>query len=305
MRIVFMGTPEFAVPSLTSLAQTHEVVQVITRPDAVRARGKKQTASPVCDEATRLGIPVIKTARIDSELLCSLKALKADICCVAAFGCFLQDEVLEAFNYGCINVHASLLPRWRGAAPIQRAILAGDKELGVSIMKIVHELDAGPWCRQARTSTADKSCLELTSELAHLGAEELLHALNDIEEGSCDWIAQNEEFVSFAPKIDKREMLLKPQDSTSQNLLRIQASLDTSPARCMLAGRGVRLMRAREASVPLEPGQLLCRQGHLLLGCCDGAIEVVTLKPDGKREMSAAAFVAGLHESHTTWEYLG
>ena len=150
MRVVFMGTPDFAVPSLRELASRFEVVLVLTRPDAVRSRGKKLEPSPVKAAALELDIPVMEATRITPEVMDRLREAKADIFCVAAYGCILPDEVLNMAPLGIVNVHASLLPRWRGAAPIQRAILAGDERAGISIMRIGHGVDTGADCAQAR-----------------------------------------------------------------------------------------------------------------------------------------------------------
>ncbi|MBQ3282712.1 MAG: methionyl-tRNA formyltransferase, partial [Atopobiaceae bacterium] len=146
MRVVFMGTPEFAVPSLSALADAYEVVLVLTRPDAVRARGKELEPSPVKARALELGLPVLETSRITPEALEAVREAGPDVIAVAAYGCILPDSILDVAPLGCVNVHASLLPRWRGAAPIQRAVLAGDRRAGISIMRVVHELDAGAWC---------------------------------------------------------------------------------------------------------------------------------------------------------------
>ena len=165
MRIVFMGTPDFAVPSLTSLVEAgNEIALVVTRPDAVRGRGKKLEPSPVKAKALELGLPVIEANRMTPEVVEVLKAAQADIFCVAAYGCILPDEVLHMAPLGIVNVHASLLPRWRGAAPIQRAILAGDEVAGVSIMRIGHGVDTGAYCAQASTLVSGKHAEALTME---------------------------------------------------------------------------------------------------------------------------------------------
>ena len=172
MRIVFMGTPDFAVPSLTSLVEAgNEIALVITRPDAVRGRGKKLEPSPVKAKALELGLPVVEANRMTPDVIDQLKAADADIFCVAAYGCILPDELLHMAPLGIVNVHASLLPRWRGAAPIQRAILAGDEVAGVSIMRIGHGVDTGAYCAQASTSVAGKHAEALTMELGELGGK--------------------------------------------------------------------------------------------------------------------------------------
>ncbi len=305
MRVVFMGTPAFAVPSLEALARRHEVALVVTRPDAVRSRGRKVVPSPVAEAAERLGLPVERASRIDAGLASRIDALASDVCCVAAYGCLVPDDVLAMPRLGCVNVHASLLPRWRGAAPIQRAMLAGDARVGVSIMRVVHDLDAGPWCRQASVEVGEATCAEVTAELARLGAEELLRALDLMERGEADWAEQDEALVTYARKVDKAEFLLDPADPARDNLLRVQASLDASPARLELAGRGLRAMRARAADAELAPGEACADRGRVLLGCADGAIELVSVKPDGKREMSASAFAAGLRDAAPSWGRVG
>lgn len=309
MRVVFMGTPEFAVPSLKALDEAFDVVAVYTRPDAVRSRGKKLDPSPVKAEACKRGLRVIEAKRMTPDLIAELEALAPDVICVAAYGCILPDAVLDIAPLGCVNVHASLLPRWRGAAPIQRAILEGDERVGASIMKVVHELDAGDYCAQVFSDVADKTSSELMSEVGSLGAKALVEALKDVESGSVVWQAQDENLVTYAHKIDKAEMLLNPAACALDNKRRVQASSDAQPARCMIAGRGVRVTRACVApdfAISAQPaqGEVVVFQKHLLLGCSDGALEVLEVKPDGKRQMAARDFAAGLQGKNLTWELI-
>lgn len=307
MRIVFMGTPDFAVPSLRALAAAHDVALVLTRPDAVRSRGKKLEPSPVKAAALELGLPVLEAKRMEPEVVDALRAARADVFCVAAYGCILPDEVLTMAPLGCVNVHASLLPRWRGAAPIQRAILAGDAEAGVSIMRIGHGVDTGAYCAQASCSVAGKSADELTSELAELGAGLLLEVLPELAAGTVSWTEQDEALVTHAAKIQKAELRLDPAVSAADNERRALASSDAAPARCMLAGKSVRVLAARVAPVSgavLAAGELAIQGGRVLLGCGEGALEVLELKPDGKRAMDAAAWAAGQRGAAVTWEAL-
>lgn len=307
MRIVFMGTPDFAVPSLRALAAAHDVALVLTRPDAVRSRGKKLEPSPVKAAALELGLPVLEAKRMEPEVVDALRAARADVFCVAAYGCILPDEVLTMVPLGCVNVHASLLPRWRGAAPIQRAILAGDAEAGVSIMRIGHGVDTGAYCAQASCSVAGKSADELTSELAELGAGLLLEVLPELAAGTVSWTEQDEALVTHAAKIQKAELRLDPAASAADNERRALASSDAAPARCMLAGKPVRVLAARVAPVSgavLAAGELAIQGGRVLLGCGEGALEVLELKPDGKRAMDAAAWAAGQRGAAVTWEAL-
>lgn len=301
MRIVFMGTPEFACPSLSAVSRAHDVVRVVTRPDAVRGRGKRLEPSPVKALAGELGLAVIEASRMTPEVMDELRAAKADLCVVAAYGCILPDELLEMFPLGCVNVHASLLPRWRGAAPIQRAVLEGDELAGASIMRVVHELDAGAYCAQVSTAVAGKTSSELLDELGHLGAEALVEAIGRIADGTAVWIEQDESLVTYAHKIEKVEMRLDPADGALANVRRVLASTDAAPARCEVAGKGVRLMRARTCDDALAAGEVLVSHGRVALGCADGALEVLDVKPDGKREMQASAWASGLRADHLAW----
>lgn len=302
MRIVFMGTPEFACPSLSAVSKSHDVVRVVTRPDAVRGRGKRLEPSPVKALAGELGLAVTEASRMTPEVMDELRAAKADLCVVAAYGCILPDELLEMFPLGCVNVHASLLPRWRGAAPIQRAVLEGDELAGASIMRVVHELDAGAYCAQVSTAVAGKTSSELLDELGHLGAEALVEAIGRIADGTAVWTEQDESLVTYAHKIEKAEMRLDPADGALANVRRVLASTDAAPARCEVAGKGVRLMRARTCDDALAAGEVLVSHGRVALGCADGALEVLDVKPDGKREMQASAWAAGLRADHLAWE---
>ena len=303
MRIVFMGTPGFAVPSLRALAGAHDVRLVLTRPDAVRGRGKRLEPSAVKAAATELGIDVLETKRITDDAMSSIRAAEPDVIVVAAFGCILPDTVLTAAPLGCVNVHASSLPRWRGAAPIQRAILSGDARAGVSIMRVVHDLDAGAYCRQADVEVGEKSCPQVMGELAELGARELLTALDQMADGTAVWVEQDESKATYAKKIEKAEMLLDPAASALDNRRRVQTSLDAAPARMAVAGKGVRVLTARVAEEGVAQGEVLVRHGRVIAGCADGAIELLRVKPDGKREMEASAWAAGLHQSQLAWEH--
>lgn len=307
MRVVFMGTPDFAVPSLRELASRFEVVLVLTRPDAVRSRGKKLEPSPVKAAALELDIPVMEATRITPEVMDRLHEVEADIFCVAAYGCILPDEVLHMAPLGIVNVHASLLPRWRGAAPIQRAILAGDERAGISIMRIGHGVDTGAYCAQASCSVAGKSADELTAELAQLGADLLCDTLPALADGTAVWTEQDESLVTHAQKISKAEMRLDPQESALVNLRRVLASSDAAPARCIAAGKPVRIMRAVAADGDASmcaAGELVCQSKRIYIGCSDGALEITSVKPDGKRQMDASAWAAGLHGDALAWEML-
>lgn len=317
MRIVFMGTPDFAADILHELKEQHEVVAVYTRADAVRGRGKKLVPSPVKVVATEAGIPVFepKTLRSEEEAE-RLRGFAPDAICVAAYGMLLPQNVLDIPPYGCLNVHASLLPKYRGAAPIERAILNGDREVGVCIMKMEAGMDTGDYCISRSYEIGDESCERLTGELADKGACALLSALYAIEQGQDTWFKQDESEVTYAPKIEKGELNVVPADSVIMNLRRVQASSTAHPSRCTIAGKGVTVLKAAavkeddaviEMTNALEEGRVGFFQKRLFLGCAEGAFEVVEVKPDGKKEMPAAAFASGIQgikSGDIAWEQI-
>lgn len=303
MRVVFMGTPKLAADILVEIAQQHEVVCVYTRPDAVRGRGAKLEPSPVKAAAERLGIPVrTATSLRDAEEQAHLAELAPDAICVAAYGCILPREVLEIPRYGCLNVHASLLPRWRGAAPIERAILAGDEQTGVCIMRMEEGLDTGPYCVRRATEVEGKSAAELTDELANLGARALLTGLSVVEQGGAEWTFQDDAAATYAEKIAKDELYPDPAEPAAAMVRKVLASSEAHPARAVIAGRSATVERValpddeRAAALcdGLEQGAVRFAAKRLFLGTDDGAVEVLSLKPDGKKSMDARAFAAGV-----------
>lgn len=306
MRVVFMGTPQFAVASLQALAAVHDVIAVYTRADAASGRGRALVPSPVKVAATELDIPVRTPGTLrDPAEHEALRALGADIIIVAAYGMILPPEVLTAARLGAVNVHASLLPRWRGAAPIQRAILAGDDYAGVAIMRMEEGLDTGPYCLVAGTPVNDKNTETLTAEIAKMGAELLVDALEEIESGDVAWAEQDEEFVTYADKISKADVALAPELATRDALRRIRASSAQAPSRAQIEGRGVTVLSAVAApgAASVAPGAVHVLGGHVHLGFCDGAIVLGTIKPDGKAAMAAPDWLRGLRlEGDGSWE---
>lgn len=303
MHVVFMGTPKLAADILVEIAQQHEVVCVYTRPDAVRGRGAKLEPSPVKAAAERLGIPVrTATSLRDAEEQAHLAELAPDAICVAAYGCILPREVLEIPRYGCLNVHASLLPRWRGAAPIERAILAGDEQTGVCIMRMEEGLDTGPYCVRRATEAEGKSAAELTDELANLGARALLTGLSVVEQGGAEWTFQDDAAATYAEKLAKDELYPDPAEPAAAMVRKVLASSEAHPARAVIAGRSATVERValpddeRAAALcdGLEQGAVRFAAKRLFLGTGDGAVEVLSLKPDGKKSMDARAFAAGV-----------
>lgn len=314
MRVVFMGTPDFAADVLDELVQHHDVAVVYTRPDAVRGRGKRLEPSPVKQVAERHGVAV-RTPRTlrDEEVQRELASFEPDVICVAAYGAILPKAVLDMPPFGCLNVHASLLPRWRGAAPIERAILAGDAEAGVCIMRMEEGLDTGAYCVCRTADVAGKGAPELTEELADLGAHALLTALVHVERGAAEWIEQDEEQVTYASKLEKGELDLSPADDALALRRKVQASSAAHPARATVAGRPVTVMGlaavaddcGRELAAGMAAGEVRFVRKRLFLGAADGVVEATSLKPDGKQAMDAKAFAAGVQgikDGGLTWE---
>ncbi|VEG99957.1 Methionyl-tRNA formyltransferase [Slackia heliotrinireducens] len=309
MRVVFMGTPTFAANILIELKEQHDVVCVYTRADAVRGRGKALVPSPAKQVALEAGIPVREPDTLrDPKEIAFLKELAPDAIVVAAYGKILPKEVLDIPPFGCINVHGSLLPKYRGAAPMERAILDGEAETGVCIMRMEEGLDTGDYCISRSCEIGDQKLEHLAGELADKGAYALLTALYAIEQGEARWTKQDDSQATYAEKLGHDELMLDPADSAVMNARRVQASSDAHPSKCQLAGRGVTVLDARvaagEDAPELEPGQVALQAKNLYMGCSDGAIRLIEVKPDGKKAMSAASFAAGiqnLKSQGSTW----
>ena len=314
MRVVFMGTPHIAATVLHEIAQHHDVVGVFTRPDAIRGRGKKLEPSPVKQEALLLGLPVYEYASLSSEEpLACLASLSPDVICVVAYSALLGEDVLSMPRFGCLNVHASLLPRWRGAAPIERAILAGDETTGVSIMRMEAGLDTGPYCAQVEIAIGEMSKDELEAEIAVKGADLLVSCLEQIEHGDPSWIKQDDSQACYANKIEKHELDLDPNDPAIDNARRVRASSDAHPCHAIVAGKDVTVLGAclaedeqgSEITKDIAAGEALFRFKRLFMKCSDGSIEALSVKPQGKKEMSAQAFCAGIQGAKSAtlkWE---
>ncbi|MBI5232052.1 MAG: methionyl-tRNA formyltransferase [Coriobacteriales bacterium] len=294
MRVVFMGTPEFAVPTLEALGRTHEVVGVYTRPDAVRGRGKKLVPSAVKEHALRLGTPVLDpTSLKDPEQHTQLARLSPDIIVVAAYGLILPREILEIPMHGAVNVHASLLPRWRGAAPIQRAILAGDAIAGVSIMKMEPGLDTGPYCVVERVPIEDMNADQLTATLGQIGAQALVRALDLMERGECHWTKQDDSLATYADKVTREDVALDPSAPANVLARRVRASGASAPSRARVASRPLTVLDAHVAAEAVDPGAVRVARDGVLLGTPDGTLLVTRVKPDGKGDMAAADWARG------------
>lgn len=303
MRIVFMGTPAYAVPTLQALVDAgHDVVAAYTRADAASGRGKTLHPSEVKVAATELGIPVFTPATFkDEEAVEQLAAFEPDAIVVAAYGMLLPQSVLDIPRLGTYNVHASLLPRWRGAAPIQRAILAGDAEAGVCSMKVELALDAGDYITAGSVSVAGKTTDEITEELARIGAAGMVEALAAEEAGNAQWQVQDESLVTYAAKIAKEETLLSPDLSANELMRRILASNHRAPARCIVCGKEVQVIEAAPVADAVNEGAVLLQKKRIVLGCAGGALELSVVKPQGKKEMAVAGWINGLRNAEPAW----
>lgn len=295
MKIVFMGTPDFAVKALEALAARHEVVCVYTREPQEAGRGKKLTKSPVHEFAEAHGILVRtpKTLR-SAEAQAELKALQADISVVAAYGLILPQAVIEAFPLGCINIHGSLLPRWRGAAPIQRAIEAGDNESGITIMKVVEKLDAGDMLLKGSVPiTAETTGETLHDAMAGLGAELIVKALDNWQNLHAE--PQDERLVTYAAKIDKSESRLDFSMPAEVLERKIRAFNPYPAVYFEYGGERYKILRAKVVDESGEAGAILDGAGRLVIACGDKALEVTEIQRQGKKKMPTEELLRGMN----------
>ena len=298
LRLVFMGTPDFAVPTLTEIVgHGHEVVAVYTREPKPAGRGMAMTPSPVEREARRFGIPVNspKTLRTP-ESESSFRAHQADAAVVVAYGLILPKPILEAVPLGCFNLHASLLPRWRGAAPINRAIMAGDSETGVMVMRMEEGLDTGPVAMVERLHIApDATAGDLHDQLARLGADLMVRALGAIERGSLALTAQDEGGVTYAAKLAKDATRIDwnaPANRVHDHIRGLspfpgawfELTLDGRPVR-------IKVLRTTRENGTGAPGELI--DDHLTVACRDGAVRIIDLQRAGRHAMKAEEFLHG------------
>lgn len=290
MKIVFMGTPEFSVPVLDALQRRHEIVAVYCQPPRPAGRGKADRPSPVQARAEALGLPVRHPVSLRSdEAQRDFAALGADVAVVVAYGLILPQAVLDAPRLGCLNIHASLLPRWRGAAPIHRAIMAGDRETGVCIMQMEAGLDTGPvLMREAVEIGAEETTAELHDRLSALGARLIVQTLEQLPLPA---VPQAEAGVTYAAKIDKAEARID-WSRPAIEVDRLIRGLSPFPGAWVeVNGERVKLLRSRLAEGSGPPGQVL---RGFTVACGDGAVEVLEAQREGKRPMSAAEVLRGL-----------
>jgi len=298
LRLIFMGTPEFAVPTLRALvAHGHEIAAVYTRAAKPAGRGMRLQPTPVEQEATRLGIRVLTPTTLKPpEALEEFRAHDADAAVVVAYGMILPQAILDAPKLGCFNLHASLLPRWRGAAPINRAIMAGDRESGVMVMKMDAGLDTGDVAMAERVTITDAmTSADLHDALAPLGGDLMVRAMGALERGNLQLTPQSKDDVTYAAKIDKAEAHID-WNKPARDVLRHIHGLSPFPgAWCEMAIEGaaarVKILRCEIKDGSGTPGELL--DGRLTVACKQGALRILELQRAGKQPMKAEEFLRG------------
>jgi len=299
LRVVFFGTPSFAVPTLQALlASRHTVVAVVTQPDRPRGRGQKLTASPVKDAARAAGLPVLQPESVKTaEFVGQLADATPDVGVVAAYGQILTEKLLSTPRLGMINVHASLLPRYRGAAPVHRAIIDGETTTGITIMRMVRALDAGPMMAATRVPIGiDQTSVELEESLAHLGAGLLVRALDDVAAGRGQEIPQENAAATYAPRLTKDDGRVDWTQSALRvhNLIR---GLHPWPHAVTFAGSDRLILHRSRPSTGTSgktPGTVLAASGEALsIATGDGTLDLLEIQVEGKRPMRVREFLAG------------
>ncbi|MCI4588634.1 methionyl-tRNA formyltransferase [Sphingobium sp. BYY-5] len=291
MRIIYMGTPDFAVPALDALMKAgHDIAAVYSQPPRPAGRGKALRPSPVHVRAEELGIEVRTPLSLkDADVQAAFAALKADVAVIAAYGLILPRAILDAPRHGCMNIHASLLPRWRGAAPIQRAILTGDNVTGVTIMDMAAGLDTGPMRAKHITPIEDKTAGALTTELARAGADLMVEVLDDIALHPA--MVQPEEGVTYAAKIDKTEARVDFAKGAHQVERQVRAFNPFPGAFFEYRGERFRILTAHIEHHAGTPGELL--DDSLLIGCGHDAIRPTLIQRAGKAAMTPGELLRG------------
>lgn len=289
MRVIFMGTPDFSVPALRAIAARHDVVAVYSQPPRAAGRGQKPRPSPVALAAQDLGIPVRTPARLrDPQDQADFAALDADVAVVVAYGLILPQPVLDAPRLGCLNIHASILPRWRGAAPIHRAILAGDAETGVAIMQMEAGLDTGPVLALTRTPiAADDTTASLHDRLSAMGADLICDVLDRLPLPA---VPQAQDGVTYAAKIDKTEARIDWTLPAEQVDRQIRGLSPFPGAWCMIGDERVKLLASTVVPGQGDPGTVL---PDFTVVCGSGAVRITLAQRAGKRPMTPADLLRG------------
>ncbi len=298
MRLVFLGSPPFGTPILEALlASPHETAAVVTPPSRPRGRGRRALPSAIANLAEHHALPLlqVETTR-DPDFVSALRATDPEVLVVASYGEILRQEILELAPHGALNVHASLLPRWRGASPIQRAILEGDAETGVSVQRMVLALDKGDLLLQERTPIGESETAgELLARLAKLGGSAIVKALDTLSRGEARFTPQDETAATYAPKLRKEDGWIDWAQPAARIERQVRAFQPWPGARCRLPdGRTLTLLRTRVDPLadPAPPGTLLSGKG-MRVATSEGSLTLLEVKPEGKAAMDAAAFRNG------------
>ena len=300
LKLIFAGTPEFSVPTLSRINQEgYEVSLVLTQPDRRSGRGMNVKASPIKQKATELNIPIYQPNNLRNyDVHQRLKAEKADVLIVAAYGLIIPSDILNIFTKGSYNVHASLLPAWRGAAPIHRAIESGDKEIGVTIMSVIPKLDAGDIVRSEKIDLdTNANTGDMTNLIAKIGADLMVKVLNDLNENrDLKPTQQNEKMVTYAEKISKEEARVVWKDVSSEIIVRKINAFNPFPGVfCNFNGKILKIWKAKTLNKfkKSEPGRIYVNheKNNLYIGTKDGSIEVKEIQLEGKRKMNAKEFI--------------
>ncbi len=299
LRVVFMGTPEFSVPTLETLIRETDVVAVYTQPDRPVGRGLKLQPSPIKALATSHGIPVFTPERVSTpDEVARIRALAPDFSVVVAYGQILKPEVIGIPKYGTINIHSSLLPRWRGAAPIQWSILSGDRETGITTMMIVPKLDAGDILLQETTPISDEDTAESVHDrLSAMGARLILPTLEGLKAGTVSPRPQDESRVTYAKKLVKEMEQLDWKGSVRQLDLQVRGLYPWPGSRIETTdGVRIKIKKGKIASVTIggEAGTLQEHFGRLVLKCGEGVYEILELQEEGKKSISAGEYLNGM-----------
>lgn len=299
MKIIFAGTPEFAVPALDALIKAgHDIVMVLTQPDRPAGRGMKLRASSVKELALTHHLNVYQPASLKPEdVQAEIAAMESDAMVVAAYGLIIPTTVLNMPKLGCYNIHGSLLPRWRGAAPIHRAILAGDKETGVTIMEVVPKLDAGAMISRVRIPISDTDTTQsLHDAISQEGAKLMVDAMQTLQEqGSLPSEQQDESLVTYAHKVEKSESVIDWQKTATELSRQVRAFNPFPVATAKFRGETCRLWLARSVEGQAAPGEVSALDSTILIGCGEGLLEVIELQMPGAKRQTAQQFIQGHH----------
>ncbi|MEO2066416.1 MAG: methionyl-tRNA formyltransferase [Desulfurobacteriaceae bacterium] len=297
LKVVFMGTPDFAVPSLKALKEAgYEVPLVVTQPDKPAGRGKRLKPPPVKVEAEKLGLKVYQPEKIkdNRELMELLKEISPDLIVVAAYGKILPKWLLEVPKYGVINVHASLLPKYRGASPIQAALLNGEKETGVTIMKVIPELDAGDVISQRKVEiTEEDNAQTLHDKLSRLGAELLVETIPKFISGEVKPVPQDNSKATYCPKITKEMGRIDWGKSAEEIFNMVRAFTPWPGAFSHYKGKMVKLSKVLPVEGEGKPGEVIEAKRRLVVATGKGALEILRIKPEGRKEISGEEFIRG------------